>query len=119
MHKPILVTFLLAAACAHAQERVDIWQPSPGHVQVPIWPGAAPDAMPNPKPESVGPPAGRDWWPRANDVSMPTMTMYAPKGRNTGVAVVVFPGGGYQTSAFGPTHRRLFCCTRQTIRWIL
>jgi acetyl esterase/lipase len=24
------------------------------------------------------------------------MTMYAPKGRNTGVAVVVFPGGGYQ-----------------------
>jgi acetyl esterase/lipase len=96
MHKPILVTFLLAAACAHAQERVDIWQPSPGHVQVPIWPGAAPDAMPNPKPESVGPPAGRDWWPRANDVSMPTMTMYAPKGRNTGVAVVVFPGGGYQ-----------------------
>ena len=24
---------------------------------------------------------------------------YAPKGRNTGVAVVVFPGGGYQFPA--------------------
>jgi len=24
------------------------------------------------------------------------LTVYAPKGRNTGVAVVVFPGGGYQ-----------------------
>jgi len=29
------------------------------------------------------------------------MTVYAPKGRNTGVAVVVFPGGGYQVLAMG------------------
>jgi acetyl esterase/lipase len=72
------------------------WQPSPGHSQVPIWPGAVPDPIPNPKPESVGPPPGRDWWPRANDVSRPTMTVYAARGRNTGVAVVVFPGGGYR-----------------------
>jgi acetyl esterase/lipase len=63
---------------------------------VPIWPGAVPDAMPNPKPESVGPPEGLEWWPRANDVSRPTMTVYAAKGRNNGVAVVVFPGGGFQ-----------------------
>src|SRR5205814_8596674 len=27
--------------------------------------------------------------------SRPTMTVYSPKGSNTGVAVVVFPGGGY------------------------
>jgi hypothetical protein len=27
------------------------------------------------------------------------MTVYAPKGRNTGIAVVVFPGGGYQVLA--------------------
>ncbi len=74
----------------------DGWQPSPGHVQVPIWPGTAPDAIPNPKPESVGPGAGREWWPRVNDVSRPTMTVYAAKGRNTGAAVVVFPGGGYK-----------------------
>lgn len=74
----------------------DTWQPSPGHSQVPIWPGAVPDAKPDPKPESVGPPNGREWWPRANDVSRPTMTVYAAKGRNTGVAVVAFPGGGYQ-----------------------
>jgi acetyl esterase/lipase len=63
---------------------------------VPIWPGPVPDAIENPKPESVGPPAGREWWPRANNVSEPTMTMYEPQGVNTGVAVVVFPGGGYQ-----------------------
>ena len=28
-------------------------------------------------------------------VSQPTMTVYSPEGVNTGVAVVVFPGGGY------------------------
>jgi acetyl esterase/lipase len=30
------------------------------------------------------------------NVSRPTMTVYTPKGVNTGVAVVVFPGGGYK-----------------------
>ena len=88
------VCVAIAIGCESA--RADTWQPSPGHVQVPIWPGAVPDAVTNPKPESVGPPPGRDWWPRANDVSQPTMTVYAPIGRNTGVTVVVFPGGGYQ-----------------------
>ena len=27
------------------------------------------------------------------------MTVYSPKGKNTGVAVVVFPGGGYRCLA--------------------
>ena len=99
MHKSILVIFLLTLASTHAQARNAIWQPAPGHEQVPLWPGAVPDALPHPKAESVGPPKGRAWWPRANDVSRPTMTMYPPKGRNTGAAVVVFPGGGYQMLA--------------------
>lgn len=73
-----------------------IWEPSAGHTQVPIWPGKVPDALPNPKPESVGPPPGREWWPRANNVSRPTMTIYTPTGPNTGAAVMVLPGGGYQ-----------------------
>jgi acetyl esterase/lipase len=96
MRKPLFAVLLFGLACAHAQERTIPWQPSPGHAQVPIWPGAVPDTLPNPKPESSGPPAGREWWPRANDVSLPTMTVYAAQGQNTGVAVVVFPGGGYQ-----------------------
>jgi len=29
------------------------------------------------------------------NVAHPTMTVYSPKGKNTGAAVVVFPGGGY------------------------
>ena len=78
---------------------IGIWQPPAGLKQVSIWPGAVPDAIPDSKPESVGPPAGREWWPRVNDVSQPTMTVYAPKGRNTRAAVVVFPGGGFQMLA--------------------
>jgi hypothetical protein len=49
---PLAIALLLTQSLAKA----DGWQPSPGHVQVPIWPGAVPDAIPNPKPESVGPP---------------------------------------------------------------
>jgi len=33
------------------------------------------------------------------NVSQPTMTVYSPKETNTGAAIVVFPGGGYQVLA--------------------
>ncbi|HTE41442.1 MAG TPA: alpha/beta hydrolase [Steroidobacteraceae bacterium] len=96
MHTSIFFSLAAALVLVHSPIRAEIWQPSSGNLQLPIWPGAAPNPLANPKPESVGPPAGREGWPRANDVSVPTMTVYAPKGRNSGAAVVVFPGGGYQ-----------------------
>jgi hypothetical protein len=34
-------------------------------------------------------------WVLVDNLSQPTMTVYSPKGTNIGVAVVVFPGGGY------------------------
>lgn len=34
-----------------------------------------------------------------DNVSRPTITVYSPKGKNTGAAIVVFPGGGYQILA--------------------
>lgn len=34
-----------------------------------------------------------------SDVSQPTMTVYAPNGKNTGAAAVVFPGGGFKVLA--------------------
>jgi acetyl esterase/lipase len=33
------------------------------------------------------------------NVTQPTMTVYSPTGKNTGVAMVVFPGGGYSILA--------------------
>src|SRR5947208_3751322 len=84
------------------------WQPSPGHTQVPIWPGVVPDAQPIEGPEvsgtvveAGGSPrlvAGRPWV-YVNRVLQPTMSVYSPKGSHTGAAVVVFPGGGYNVLA--------------------
>jgi acetyl esterase/lipase len=84
------------------------WQPSAGHTQIPIWPGAAPDAQQVEGPEMSGTVVdatgrkklvgGRPWVYVAR-VSQPTMTVYSPVGSNTGVAVVVFPGGGYNVLA--------------------
>jgi acetyl esterase/lipase len=57
-----------------------------------------PDAKPMPGPETMGPVhhlvAGKPWTYVTN-VSQPTMTVYAPKSKNTGAAVLVFPGGGF------------------------
>lgn len=78
------------------------WQPSPGHTQMPIWPGAVPDAQPVVGPEVLataeGLIAGKSG-DFVENVSRPTMTVYSPSGKNTGAAVVVFPGGGYQDLA--------------------
>jgi len=38
-------------------------------------------------------------WTYIRNVSRPTITVYSPKGKNTGAAVIVFPGGGYQILA--------------------
>jgi acetyl esterase/lipase len=83
--------------------QTNIWQPSPGHTQVPIWPGIVPDARPVAGPETATNIthtliAGRPFV-LIDNVSQPTMTVYSPKGSNTGVAVVVFPGGGYNQLA--------------------
>ena len=80
-----------------------IWQPSPGHTQVAIWPGKVPDAQPVPGPEYLKTGthnlvAGKPYHYVSN-VSHPTMTVYSPKGKNTGAAAVVFPGGGFQVLA--------------------
>lgn len=90
-----LVFLLILNVSALAQT----WQPAPGQVQIPIWPGAAPDAISKPKAESVGPVTGHGGWTRVSDVSQPTMTVYAAKGQNTGAAVIVFPGGGFKVLA--------------------
>jgi acetyl esterase/lipase len=44
------------------------------------------------------PVAGKPWI-YVRNVSRPTLTVYSPTGKNTGAAIVVFPGGGYQILA--------------------
>jgi acetyl esterase/lipase len=112
-----MVNRLILAACVvcagpvlggRVNAQAPAWQPSAGHAQVPIWAGVVPDAQPVEAPEvagtvvdRVGRPkliAGRPWV-YVDRVSHPTMTVYSPEGKNTGAAVVVFPGGGYNILA--------------------
>ena len=101
--KPLIFALCVVFAFGALSAQTPAWQPSPGHTQVAIWPGAVPDAQPVTGPENTATDtkeqvAGRPWV-YAGKVSRPTMTVYSPIGKNTGAAVVVFPGGGYQILA--------------------
>lgn len=92
---------MLVTSCLSAHAAT--WQPSPGHTQIAIWPQKAPDEQPLPGAEYLKtvqdkPVAGKPWLYVGN-ISQPTMTVYSSKGKNTGAAVVVFPGGGFQILA--------------------
>jgi hypothetical protein len=103
------VRFLIFALCVGSafcdlSAQSPAWQPSPGHTQLPIWPGTAPDPQPVAGPETVKTTGQKELvagkpWTYVSNVTRPTMTVYSPMGRNTGAAVVVFPGGGYQILA--------------------
>ncbi len=98
--KPSFFALVVLFVCGGLSAQQTGWQPSAGHTQIPIWPGAAPDPQPVAGAESVeidpkfliaGKPVVG-----VSNVTQPTMTVYSPEGKNTGAAVVVFPGGGYQ-----------------------
>jgi acetyl esterase/lipase len=85
-------------------QKVGVWS-APGHEVITIWPNGVPKsdtpsagAAVEPE-EDIGLPkdsvAGKPKI-RLTNVSVPTLTVYKAQGTNTGVAVVVFPGGGYK-----------------------
>lgn len=79
------------------------WTPPAPAVQVPLWPeGLAIAAPAYPGEESFGVSKGAIAdrpITMIEHVSRPTMSIFRPKGRNTGVAMLVFPGGGYRVLA--------------------
>lgn len=82
------------------------WPPSPDHVTLPVWPGAAPGAPANLPPEADMTTAKDNIVAsraviRLGNVVKPTITLYKAKGASNGPgpAVVVFPGGGYRIVA--------------------
>ena len=98
---PFTLTILLVtlALASHAIPQAKVWQPTGSRRQIPIWPSTPPDLEPASSPEYVTVSkrmiAGKRFLAVYN-VTKPTITLYQPKTRNTGVAVLVFPGGGYQ-----------------------
>ena len=81
------------------------WQPRPGLVQQPLWPGLPPNHADsqnqsehrqtgvNPKRFAGLPVTG------VYDVSQPTLTVFPPTGPSRRAAILVFPGGGFQQLA--------------------
>jgi acetyl esterase/lipase len=99
--KFLILAFCFATACEGLRAQTNVWQPSAGHTQIAIWPKAAPDSQPVTGSEYTSTSKGPNGtlWTAVNRVSQPTMTVYSPKEKNTGVAGVVFPGGGYNQLA--------------------
>ena len=101
--RPMILALCAALAVLPIRAQADAWQPSPGHTQIPIWPSTSPGGRAASSAETTGvvngsKVAGRPWHFVTN-VSVPTLTVYSPKGRNIGAAVIVFPGGGYRVLA--------------------
>jgi acetyl esterase/lipase len=94
--KTMLTIALLACGCAAGAQPPEA---------IPLWPHGAPGESPLPQAEAdtSGPSgalvAGRSVI-RLGNVSTPTLSVYSPPaGKNTGAAVLVFPGGGYSILA--------------------
>jgi acetyl esterase/lipase len=94
--KPLVIALCALFALSRLCAQTNVWQPSPGHTQIAIWLGATPDSRPVAGPEVLN--IGKTW-SAVDRVTQPTMTVYPPEGTNTGIAVVVFPGGGYNELA--------------------
>jgi len=91
-----LFTFVISAAAT-------TWDPGADYRQRFIWPGKPPNSentsiLPENMMQGDHPVAGKPISVISN-VARPTMTVYPPKGANSGAAIVVFPGGGYRKLA--------------------
>lgn len=100
---PLISAFCAVLWLGSTSVKAESWQPSSGHTQLSIWPGSVSDAHFGTDLEQTSvvtdrPVAGRPWISVTN-VSRPTMTVYSPVGTNAGTAIIVFPGGGYQSLA--------------------
>ena len=102
--KHLALAMSLMCVAGAPEARAEVWQPPPGHRQVPLWPGAAPDAVPPAGPETFTATTAKEFvagkaWTFVERVTQPTLTVFEPRGKNTGAAVIVFPGGGYKILA--------------------
>jgi acetyl esterase/lipase len=94
----VLLSLILFTGVLFAQKPA--WEPAPGHVTLPLWPHPQPGVQPEvdvttAKDNLI---AGKPIV-RLTNVSNPTITLYSPAGKNSGAAVVVFPGGSYRVLA--------------------
>jgi len=100
----VLLGVMLVVGCVVAGAQSSGWPAGVGHAVVTLWPKGAPGVNTTAGPEADTSTATSDMVAgkpvvRLGNVSVPTLTVYEPKGISNGVAVVVFPGGGYKILA--------------------
>ena len=104
MRTNFLLFAAVLAGSASLSAQKPVWEPPPANLTLPLWPNGAPGAKPSP-PAEIDATTAKDNLiagkplVRLGNVSTPTLTLYTPKDKNTGAAVVVFPGGGYHILA--------------------
>jgi acetyl esterase/lipase len=99
---------LLAVVTSTTQAQ-SVWQPAAGHTQIALWPGTPPNSRSGAGTESlhfavdagtgVRKLVGGKPYSYIENVTQPTITVYTPTTRNTGAAVIVYPGGGFSILA--------------------
>jgi len=100
MRTRLLVLAAIAGLCSGLFAQKSAWEPAPGHLTLPLWPHPQSDLGPETDATTAKDNliAGKPLV-RLTNVSSPTITLYAPAGKGSGAAVVVFPGGGYRILA--------------------
>jgi acetyl esterase/lipase len=97
----LAVAVVVSAVAVSLPARAQGWSAGADHVTINVWPGAAPGTAANLPPEAdmTGPKdgiVGGRAVIRLGNVVKPTLTLFKPKQKANGAAVVVFPGGGYK-----------------------
>lgn len=105
----VALAFLLIAGAAQQGDAQPGWQPAAGHTQIPLWPNGPPDPRPGVGAEAVHYAVDPETRQRklvggrpyqyVENVTRPTITVYPPTTGNTGAAVIVYPGGGFNVLA--------------------
>ena len=104
MRTHLIFVTLIAVLSTNGFAQKPAWQPAPGHVTLDLWPHGAPGVKASAGPEIDATTAKDNVIAgkpviRLGNVTSPTITLYTPSGKNTGAAVVVFPGGSYHILA--------------------
>ena len=103
MRLAVAFAVLFIAASASTGQQAG-WKQPAGQATLELWPNGAPGPNTATGPEADTTTAKEDLVAgktvvRLGNVAKPTLTLYAAKGKATGAAVVVFPGGGYHILA--------------------